>query len=116
MLDHQVSIVGDWIHDIYDGTTGKLLFTYGNTQKIADLYGVAYRGIGNVYVRYGQGLFVAADQEDARGHGESSKYGFMDRSGHMIIPSVFEQAVPFSNGYAWVEYNGLWGVIKLPTV
>ena len=121
VMDHQVSIVGDWIHDIYDGTSGKLLFTYGNTKKISDLYGVSFRGIGNALTAYGQGLFVASTEENSAeynntGKGQSAKVGFMDKYGNMVIPAIFDRAEAFSNDYAWVEYNGLWGVIKLPTV
>lgn len=92
---------------------GKLLYSYANTPEAATQFGVDYR-----YVRtacYGQGLFAAvSDPKYATNSDENALWGYMNKHGQMVIPAVFDRAEAFSNGYAWVKYNGLWGVIKLP--
>lgn len=75
---------------------------------------VDYRGLS--LADYGQGLFVAATEPAAEDSRVSSPVGYMNKYGEMVIPAVFEKAMPFANGYAWVEYDGLWGLIKLPQV
>lgn len=112
ILEQKVSVGFDVLNDVFDGKTGKLIYTYASSKEAAEYYNVDYRGVRET--RYGQGLFVASsvpDVEDARGH---QPYGYMDKYGNMVIPAVFEEANAFSNGYAWVKYNGLWGMIKLP--
>lgn len=112
ILEQLVSVRYDVLNDIYDGKTGKLIYTYASSKDAADYYNVDYRGVRET--RYGQGLFVAStepDVEDSRTH---TDLGYMDKYGNMVIPAVFEEATAFSNGYAWVKYNGLWGMIKLP--
>lgn len=39
-------------------------------------------------------------------------YGFIDTAGNDIIPPVFEDAAPFSEGLAWVKEKGMWGAIN----
>ena len=106
VLTHDVSIRFDAVSDVYDGATGQLLYSYANTPEAATQFGVDYRYVGNNC--YGQGLFITVPDSTKR------LGGYMDKHGNMIIPAVFEDAHTFSNGYAWVKYNGLWGVIKLP--
>lgn len=45
---------------------------------------------------------------------EKSKYsfGFMDKSGKIVIPQVYEDADKFRHGLAPVKRNGLWGYIN----
>lgn len=109
LFDHQSSINMDVITDIYDDS-GKLIFTYASSSEAADEYGLPQRFVGD----YGQGLFVASDVRKSGFDESHPLVGYMDRTGKMVIPAVFDKAVPFSNGYAWVEYQGLWGMIKLP--
>ena len=111
-MEQLVSVRYDVLNDIYDGKTGELIYTFASSQEAADAYNVDYRAIS--LSDYGQGLFVAATEpveEDSR---VSSPVGYMNKYGEMVIPAVFEKAMPFANGYAWVEYDGLWGLIKLP--
>lgn len=113
VLEHRVSIQFDVIKDIYDGKTGKLLFTCGNSQRISDYYGVPYRPFRDN--SYGQGLFVAENEDGVIVPGTMHpRRGYMNKYGEMVIPAIFDDAEPFANGYAWVQYDGLWGVIKLP--
>ena len=77
-----------------------------------DAFGVPYRFIREA--SYGQGLFVAGDSYTGEDNNVMQKVGYMNKYGKMVIPAVFEDATAFSNGYAWVKYNGAWGMIKLP--
>lgn len=109
LFDHQASINMDVITDIYDDH-GNLIFTYASSSESADQYGLPQRFVGD----YGQGLFVASDVRKSGYDDSHPLVGYMDRTGEMIIPAVFDRAMPFANGYAWVEYQGMWGMIKLP--
>jgi TonB family protein len=40
-----------------------------------------------------------------------NKYGFMDKTGAIVIPLKYEKAYPFSEGLAAVSINGQWGFI-----
>lgn len=114
ILEQQVSVQYDVLKDIYDGKTGKLLYTCANSEEAAEYHGVDYRGISSSRNDYGQGLFIASTTSVAEDSRTSAPVGYMDKYGNMVIPAVFEEATAFSNGYAWVKYNGLWGMIKLP--
>lgn len=114
ILEQQVSVQYDVLKDIYDGKTGKLLYTCANSKEAAEYHGVDYRGISSSRNDYGQGLFIASTTPVAEDSGVDAPVGYMDKYGNMVIPAVFEEANAFSNGYAWVKYNGLWGMIKLP--
>ena len=39
------------------------------------------------------------------------KYGFFDRQGNVVIKPQFEVALPFFEGFALVQVDGLWGYI-----
>ena len=41
----------------------------------------------------------------------SNKYGFIDRSGEILIPPTYQDAGKFSQGLAAVKKNGKWGYI-----
>ena len=112
LLEQMVSVRYDVLYDIYDGKTGKLIYSCANSQEAADELNVDYRGLS--LADYGQGLFVAATEPAAEDSRVSSPVGYMNKYGEMVIPAVFEKAMPFANGYAWVKYDGLWGLIKLP--
>ena len=106
VMIHQITVGGAFMDDIYDGKTGKLTGSYMQMKSAAEKYGVPYRVTGGAF---SQGLCAAALEESS-----SAKYGYMDKTCEMVIPPVFDRVASFSNGYAWVKYNGLWGVIKLP--
>ena len=40
-----------------------------------------------------------------------SKKGFIDKTGILVVPCVFEDAMPFSEGWAAIMKNGKWGFI-----
>lgn len=44
---------------------------------------------------------------------KDGRWGYFDKSGQAASPFVFEEARPVSGGYAWVKYEGQWGVITL---
>jgi hypothetical protein len=41
----------------------------------------------------------------------NGKWGFVDKSGNMVIQSEYDNARSFSNGFAAVKVNGKWGFI-----
>lgn len=113
VMTQQVSVQSDVVSDIYDGQTGKLIYTFADTQRAAEYYNIDYRGIRD----YGQGLFTTVTKPIEYTSENSSSFariGYMNKYGNMVIPSIFEDAEPFSNGFAWVKYNGAWGMIRLP--
>lgn len=104
LMEQKTSVQFDVLRDIYDGTTGELLFSFANAQDGVDAFGVPYRFIRET--SYGQGLFVAGDSYTGEDNDIMPKVGYMNKYGKMKIPAVFENATAFSNGYAWVKYNG----------
>ncbi len=41
----------------------------------------------------------------------NDKWGFIDKSGTLVIPARYDRALHFSEGLAWVEINGKYGFI-----
>ena len=40
-------------------------------------------------------------------------FGFIDRSEHIAIPCIYDEAWAFyDNGFAWIKKNGKWGIIN----
>ena len=112
VMNQQVTVQMDVLSDVYDGKTGELLYTCASSEDSAQHFGVDYRYVS--YNNYGQGLFVTPTKESGNDGREAVPVGYMNKYGKMVIPAVFEDATTFSNGYAWVKYNGAWGMIKLP--
>lgn len=44
---------------------------------------------------------------------ENGKYGYIDTTGKLLIPCIYEQVNDFSEGVAAVKENGIWGFIDL---
>ncbi len=40
-----------------------------------------------------------------------NKYGFIDTTGKIIVPPIYDEAIPFSNGFAAVRHGKFWGFI-----
>ena len=59
------------------------------------------------YTKMLEGLDVHAGAEVKM----ASKYGFIDKSGKVVIEPQFDNAEPFSEGLACVEKDGKWGFI-----
>lgn len=93
-------------------------YIYDNQGKLVSTY---YRCVANAKVRepnrsiqdYGEGYFVATD--DPKNATRIPKEGFMKPTVDFYIPCVFDRAQPFHQGLAWVKYEGLWGLIKMPS-
>ena len=47
---------------------------------------------------------------------KDSLWGFVDKSGNVVIPFIFDEARPVQGTNAWVKYQGKWGVISLADV
>jgi len=107
VLLHKYTNAWDTLSDIYDGTTGELLYTYFGSRE-----GTPFRAVRN----YGQGVFAYCDRENYKDGDLNVLWGYMKKDGTNLTSMAFEEANPFSNGYAWVKYNGLWGIIAMPTI
>ena len=42
---------------------------------------------------------------------KNNKYGYIDTSEQLVIPAIYDNAIPFDNGMAQVSINGKWGYI-----
>jgi len=42
-------------------------------------------------------------------------FGFIDTTGNTVVPIVFDQVNTFSEGLAWVMYDGYWGILQVVT-
>lgn len=60
-------------------------------------------------VKYGGDYF---SEEYAAVRTIDDKYGYIDRSGRIIIPCIYDKAFPISNGIACVSLNGKYGYIN----
>ena len=45
---------------------------------------------------------------------KTQKYGFVDKTGEMVISPMFREARDFKDGYAVVQVQDQWGVVKNP--
>lgn len=43
----------------------------------------------------------------------NGKYGFIDDNNDLVVPAVFDNVSYAYQGYAWVQVNGLWGLIGI---
>ena len=107
MMDISFNVIAD----VYDGLTGKLVGSFANTPELAAYHHVPFREFPAQ--NYGQGLFLTSDLYE-KSESRMMPRGYMTPDGKMVIPSVFEKAQPFADGYTMVKYNGLWGMIALP--
>jgi hypothetical protein len=111
VMRYDVSGLFDARKEIYDGTTGKLLYmAYEKAES-----GSPARLIG----KYGEGLFCyqeTADQRDPITDEliSKSERGYMDKWGNTVITPMFTGCSEFQNGYAFVQINDSWGIIRLP--
>lgn len=100
-------------YDIYS-STGKKMYTYYSGGSPAAREYTPFRNVRD----YGNGLFSAMDA--------NGKYGLMLPTGEFAIEPIFDD-IEFSftleptingqqaadSGYVFVQYNGLWGIIKV---
>ena len=42
-----------------------------------------------------------------------SLWGFVDKSGNLVVEAQYEDAKPFGNGMAAVKIDGLWGYVAV---
>lgn len=38
-------------------------------------------------------------------------WGYIDEKGQMVLPAVYQEALPFTGKAAWVKQDGLWGAV-----
>ena len=58
---------------------------------------------------YQQGGYVFS--EGLAGVKKNGKWGFVDYSGNIVIPFVYDEVFNFSEGFAWVKKEGKWGLV-----
>ncbi len=58
---------------------------------------------------------ICGDFHDGRAFvkGENDKFGFIDTYGNVVIPFIYDDVRRFSNGVAWTEKDGKWGLIDV---
>lgn len=63
------------------------------------------------YIKEGfsERMFVATD-------GATMKTGYINKDGQWIVPPIFDNALPFSEGVAAVQQDGKWGYISNPLI
>lgn len=54
----------------------------------------------------------AFESEQPTAYRKGDKWGFVNRYGDVYIEAQYEDALPFTNGYAAVKKDGLWGYIN----
>lgn len=64
---------------------------------------------GNWYDRWDLGI-LSADE------GPNGKYGYRDQDWNLVIPYLFDNVGEFEKGYALVRRDGVYGLLKDPTV
>lgn len=62
---------------------------------------------GKLLFRLSEGLYSVLDEK-------TQKYGFVDKTGEMVISPMFREARDFKDGYAVVQVQDQWGVVKNP--
>lgn len=62
---------------------------------------------GKLLFRLSEGLCSVLDEK-------TQKYGFVDKTGEMVISPMFREARDFKDGYAVVQVQDQWGVVKNP--
>lgn len=62
---------------------------------------------GNLLFRLSEGLCSVLDEK-------TQKYGYADETGKMVISPIFDEAKAFQDGYAVVQVQDQWGVVKNP--
>lgn len=62
---------------------------------------------GKLLFRLSEGLCSVLDEK-------TQKYGYADETGKMVISPVFDEAKPFQDGYAVVQVQDQWGIVKNP--
>lgn len=67
---------------------------------VIDLDGRGFSSLG----QFNEGLAYVRDSS-------SGMYGFIDKTGELVIPCLYESASSFSDGLAGVQVNGRWGYI-----
>ena len=45
---------------------------------------------------------------------KTQKYGYVDKTGKMVISPVFDEAERFQDGYAVVKVQDQYGIVKNP--
>ena len=62
---------------------------------------------GKLLFRLSEGLCSVLDEK-------TQKYGFVDKTGEMVISPMFHEARDFKDGYAVVQVQDQWGIVKNP--
>ena len=114
--------ISDGIVAMYDGSMWTYFTVYGkvimeNVSVIDTM--LSYYEI----IRSEEGVMIDTKWNDINivySYSESSvpvkkdgKWGYMDKKGNMIIDAVFDNALPFFEGRAWVCVDGYWGIINI---
>lgn len=94
-----------------------------NEDNLCSYGGVVFAGNGQGYDMYGTDgkLIKQCGFDDARPFYQGdytavkvgSLWGFVDKSGNLVVEAQYEDAKPFGNGMAAVKIDGLWGYVAV---
>lgn len=108
------------IYDPKSGSTTELssIGKYSEGSWINGLYRVNDNGLVSV-IDDASGQAIAYQYQNAgvpqEGYIPAKKYGkwgYLDTNGNEVTDFVFDEAKAVCKGYAWVRYDGAWGVLK----
>ena len=78
---------------------------YGRSQCIDTTGQVVFSTTYGIWASFSQeGLAIAHDDDNG-------KWGYIDKTGQVVLPIEYDAAFPFSDGLAAVQINGEWGYI-----
>lgn len=80
---------------------------YDGIYRYFDKNGEISRETYKLLSGFSEGLSAVLDKE-------TGKYGYADETGKMVISPMFDEAERFQDGYAVVQVQDQWGVVKNP--
>ena len=73
-----------------------------------------YDKTGEISMEQGKLLFSLSEGLSAELDEKTQKYGYVDKTGKMVISPVFDEAERFQDGYAVVKVQDQYGIVKNP--
>ncbi len=100
-----IDTAGEWVVDPAYGSAGD--FREGLAPVSLDsIYSAAFDGT------ISRNSSISPRKAEELLKDEKSRWGFIDRSGDLVIPMIFERVQYFSEGLAAVRIDGKWGYIN----
>ena len=69
---------------------------------------------GETIIPFGGAAFSEGLAAVSRGNRETGfQWGYIDKTGKTVVPFEYDSAQSFSEGLAWVQKNGKWGILAI---